>query len=88
MTNTDMTAPRNLPKLELITGSSLNPELSEEEKAFIVAVELQCMLSISKYLLELAETMKANSIESINADSIKIMAETMLERAAQPSQQN
>ena len=57
----------------------------DAEEVFVKAVELQCMLSIHKYLVELADTMKENNIESISADSIKAMAESLKTRSLGPT---
>ena len=60
--------------------------MTESELVFTKAVELQCLLSIGKYLTELADTMESNQIETIGPQALRSMAEALVDRAMNPSQ--
>jgi len=51
-----------------------------QEEAIKKAVEEQCMLSIITYLTEVADTMDANNIETLNAASLRAMADQLNQR--------
>jgi len=44
------------------------------EEAIKQAVEEQCLKAISNYLIEVADTMETNKIESLSADALRAMA--------------
>jgi DNA-directed RNA polymerase subunit E'/Rpb7 len=55
--------------------SYLNEQPSEAQEAAIKqAVEEQCLKAISNYLIEVADTMETNKIESLSADALRAMA--------------
>jgi hypothetical protein len=47
----------------------------EEEEAVRKAVEQECIRAISTYLSEVADAMETNGIETLNAPSIRAMAD-------------
>lgn len=52
----------------------------EEEEKVRKAVEQECIRAISTYLCEVADAMDDNGIETLNAPSIRAMAETLNQR--------
>ena len=55
--------------------SYINEQPSEaQEEAVRKAVEAECMRAIAVYLNEVADTMDANSIETLNSASLRAMA--------------
>lgn len=82
-----MEIPANLEQFPtLLANKDNNQELTESELVFTKAVELQCLLSIGKYLTELADTMESNQIEAIGPQALRSMAEVLVDRAMNPSQ--
>jgi hypothetical protein len=64
--------------------SYLNEQPSEaQEEAVKKAVETECMRAIATYLNEVADTMDANGIETLNAPSLRAMAEQFNQRLTQ-----
>ena len=58
-----------------------NEQPSEaQEEAVRKAVEAECIRAISTYLTEVADAMETNGIETLNAPSIRAMAETLNQR--------
>ena len=51
-----------------------------QEQAVRAAVEQECLRAIANYLGEVADTMDANKIETINAPSLRAMAEQLTQR--------
>jgi hypothetical protein len=61
--------------------SYINEQPSEaQEEAVRKAVEQECIRAISTYLSEVADAMETNGIETLNAPSIRAMAETLNQR--------
>jgi len=61
--------------------SYINEQPSEaQEKAVHKAVEQECIRAIAAYLNEVADAMDANKIESINALSLRAMADNFTNR--------
>ena len=61
--------------------SYINEQPSEaQEEAVRKAVEQECIRAISTYLTEVADAMETNGIETLNAPSIRAMAETLNQR--------
>ena len=61
--------------------SYINEQPSEaQEQAVRAAVEQECLRAIANYLGEVADTMDANKIETINAPSLRAMAEQLQQR--------
>ena len=52
----------------------------EEEERVRKAVEQECIRAIGNYLNEVADTMDANSIETLNSASLRAMAEQFTNR--------
>ena len=64
--------------------SYVNEQMSkEQETAVTEAVEQACLLSITTYLNEIADTMEANAIETLNVPTIRAMATELQTRSAQ-----
>jgi hypothetical protein len=55
----------------------------EEEQRVREAVEAECMRAIATYLNEVADTMDANGIETLNAASLRAMADQFNQRLTQ-----
>ena len=51
-----------------------------QEDAVRKAVEQECIRAIATYLSEVADAMETNGIETLNAPSIRAMAETLNQR--------
>jgi hypothetical protein len=51
-----------------------------QEEAVREAVEKECLRAISTYLLEVADTMDANGIESIGSVALRAMSEALTQR--------
>lgn len=51
-----------------------------QEEAVRAAVEAECLRAISTYLLEVADTMDANGIESIGSVALRAMSEALTQR--------
>ena len=61
--------------------SYINDQPSEaQEEAVRQALETECLRAISTYLLEVADTMEANGIETLNAPSLRAMADQFTNR--------
>ena len=61
--------------------SYINDSPSEaQEKAVQQAVEFECLRAIITYLSEVADTMDANQIETLNVPSLRAMAEQLSTR--------
>jgi hypothetical protein len=61
--------------------SYINEQPSEEqENAVRQAVEYECIRAIATYLTEVADTMDANGIESLNVPSLRAMADSFTNR--------
>lgn len=61
--------------------SYINEAPSEaQEEAVKKAVEAECMRAIATYLIEVANAMDTNEIESLNSDSLRAMADTFTKR--------
>jgi len=61
--------------------SYINEQPSEaQEEAVRKAVEQECIRAIATYLSEVADAMETNGIETLNAPSIRAMAETLNQR--------
>jgi hypothetical protein len=61
--------------------SYINEQPSEaQEEAVHKAVEQECIRAIAAYLDEVADAMDANKIESINALSLRAMAQELSNR--------
>ena len=52
----------------------------EQETLVRRAVEMECLRAISNYLGEVADTMEANSIASIDAPSLRAMSDQLNQR--------
>ena len=64
--------------------SYINEQPSEaQEEAVKKAVEAECMRAIAAYLVEVADTMDTNSIETLNSASLRAMAEQFNQRLTQ-----
>jgi hypothetical protein len=65
--------------------SYINEQPSEaQEDAVRKAVEDECIRAIATYLNEVADTMDANNIETLNAPSLRAMAEQFTARLNPP----
>lgn len=53
-----------------------------QEKAAQRAIEKECLTAISLYLNQIADTMTAQNIETLNVPTIQAMAQEMETRAA------
>jgi hypothetical protein len=51
-----------------------------QEEAVRQAVEAECLRAISTYLLEVADAMDANGIESIGSVALRAMSEALTQR--------
>ena len=51
-----------------------------QEKAVQQAVEFECIRAIVQYLTEVADTLDANKIETLNVPTIRAMAEQLSTR--------
>jgi len=61
--------------------SYINNQPSEaQEEAVQKAVEFECLRAIVTYLTEVADTLDANSIETLNVPSLRAMAEQLSNR--------
>ena len=61
--------------------SYINEQPSEEqEKAVQQAVEFECIRAIVQYLTEVADTLDANSIETLNVPTLRAMAQELSNR--------
>jgi hypothetical protein len=61
--------------------SYLNEQPSEaQEEAVKKAVESECIRAISTYLIEVANAMDANEIETLNSASLRAMADELSKR--------
>ena len=61
--------------------SYLTEQPSEaQEEAVQKAVEFECIRAIITYLTEVADTMDANQIETLNVPSLRAMAEQLSNR--------
>jgi len=61
--------------------SYLNEQPSEaQEEAVKKAVEAECIRAIATYLTEVANAMDSNAIETLNAASLRAMADELLKR--------
>ena len=60
----------------------------EEEERVRKAVEEQCLLAIIQYLTEVATTMETQGIETLNAPSLRAMAETLQQRLSTEEKTN
>jgi hypothetical protein len=64
--------------------SYINEQPSEaQEEAVRKAVETECVRAIATYLNEVADTMDANKIETLNAPTLRAMAEQFNQRLTQ-----
>jgi hypothetical protein len=62
--------------------SYINETPSEEQEAAVRnAVEKECLKAIFAYLTQIADTMEAQSIETLNVPTIRAMATEMNTRA-------
>ena len=52
----------------------------EQEKAVQQAVEFECIRAIIQYLTEVADTLDANSIETLNVPTLRAMAQELSNR--------
>jgi hypothetical protein len=69
--------------------SYINEVPSEaQEEAVKKAVEAECMRAIATYLNEVADTMDANKIETLNSASLRAMAEQFNQRLTQDDNTN
>ena len=69
--------------------SYINEQPSEaQEEAVKKAVEAECIRAISNYLNEVADTMDANGIRTVNAVSLRAMAEQFNQRLSQDGNAN
>lgn len=63
--------------------SYLKDQPSEAQEAAIQnAVEVECLKAIGMYLVQIADTMKDKSIETLNEETVRAMAAEMEQRAA------
>jgi hypothetical protein len=61
--------------------SYLTEQPSEaQEKAVQQAVEFECIRAIVQYLTEVADTLDANSIETLNVPTLRAMAQELSNR--------
>jgi hypothetical protein len=61
--------------------SYINNQPSEaQEEVVQKAVEFECLRAIVTYLTEVADTLDANSIETLNVPSLRAMAEQLSNR--------
>ena len=61
--------------------SYINEQPSEaQEEAVKKAVEQECIRAIATYLIEVANAMDANAIETLNAASLRAMADELSKR--------
>ena len=61
--------------------SYINEQPSEaQEEAVQKAVEFECLRAIVTYLTEVADTMEANQIETLNVPSLRAMAAELANR--------
>jgi len=61
--------------------SYINEVPSEaQEEAVKKAVEAECMRAIAVYLTEVADTMEANNVETLNVPTLRAMAEQFTNR--------
>lgn len=61
--------------------SYINEQPSEaQEEAVKKAVEAECMRAIAVYLTEVADTMEANNVETLNVPTLRAMAEQFTNR--------
>ena len=61
--------------------SYINEQPSEEqEKAVQQAVEFECIRAIVQYLTEVADTLDANKIETLNVPTLRAMAQELSNR--------
>jgi hypothetical protein len=51
-----------------------------QEKAVREAVEQECLRAIANYLGEVADTMEANKVETLNVPTLRAMAEQLTQR--------
>jgi hypothetical protein len=58
----------------------LSKPTEEEEERVRKAVEQECIRAIGNYLIEVSETMDANGIETLNAATLRAMAEQFTNR--------
>ena len=64
--------------------SHVNEQMSEEQEAAVTeALEQACLLSITTYLNEVADTMEANAIETLNVPTLRAMATELQTRTEQ-----
>ena len=59
-----------------------------QEEAVREAVERECLRAISTYLLEVADTMDANGIESIGSVALRAMSEALTQRTNNAQDEN
>jgi type I restriction-modification system DNA methylase subunit len=52
----------------------------EQEKAVQQAVEFECLKAIIQYLTEVADTLDANKIETLNVPTLRAMAQELSNR--------
>jgi hypothetical protein len=62
----------------------LSKPTEEEEQRVREAVETEILKAIATYLNEVADTMDANNIETLNAPTIRAMAEQFTARLSKP----
>ena len=61
--------------------SYINNQPSEaQEEAVQKAVEFECIRAIVQYLTEVADTLDANSIETLNVPTLRAMAQELSNR--------
>jgi hypothetical protein len=58
----------------------------EQEKAVQQAVEFECLRAIVQYLTEVADTLDANSIETLNVPTLRAMAQELSNRLPEDAQ--
>ena len=64
--------------------SYINEQPSEEqEKAVKLAIEFECIRAIVAYLNEVADTMDANNLETLNSPTLRAMAAELSTRLSQ-----
>ncbi len=69
--------------------SYMNEVPSEaQEEAVKKAVEAECMKAIAVYLTEVADTMEANNVETLNVPTLRAMAEQFNQRLTQDGNTN
>ena len=59
-----------------------------QEEAVRQAVEAECLRAISTYLIEVADTMDANGIESIGSVALRAMSEALTQRTNNAQEEN